>query len=66
MATDELLNGHRGDVRPVNVGRILKRPVLNYGFSGSCLMQVSGVPTKGCLMQMRLLVTCRHVKGCLM
>ena len=29
-----------GAIWPVNVGRILKAPLLNYGFSGSCLMQL--------------------------
>ena len=29
-----------GAIWPVNVGRILKSPVLNYGFSGSCRMQL--------------------------
>lgn len=29
-----------GAIWPVNVGRIMKSPVLNYGFSGSCLMQL--------------------------
>ena len=29
-----------GAIWPVNVGRILKAPLLNYGFSGSCRMQL--------------------------
>jgi hypothetical protein len=29
-----------GAIWPVNVGRILRKPVLSYGFSGSCLMQL--------------------------